>query len=786
MPQHVPASQHSGPTTEPSPHPGSTRDSSGGPTTSGDRSPKRTPSKLVRVFLPALLIVFWVAVFGGGGPQFAALSEVTSNEATDFLPASADSTQVQNRLGDFVGKKAAPAIVVITGKDGAKVDPAQLQKLPDALASAVKETATAEAAEKGAGDGAAPPDVQASPVTASEDGKAAQIVVLIPQSVDVSKAVDAMDGVLDAQTPPGAQSWVTGPAGFAADLTKGFAGIDGILLLVALLTVLVILVIVYRSPVLPFLVLLSSLTALCAAVAVNVGLVKSGLLSVNGQAQGILFILVIGAATDYCLLYTARYREELRIRRTTWEATRAAWKGTWEPIVASAGTVIAGLLCLMLSDLSSNASLGPVAAVGIVSAVAVALTFLPAMLMLGGRKMFWPKAPAYDDAAAARAHQHLAPERQGVWGRVAAMVRRRPRPIAAGVALLLALGCAGLTAFDTTPVPLSDVVLGQSNARDGQKALQEHFPGGSGSPTYVLVPSGQASEAARIVLETDGVESVAVTARDSVTGFIPLGPDGNPVTVAPFTGAKPTVAGGDELLQATLSDASDSQAAEDTVLRLRERVEPIDGALVGGPTATTVDTNITSTHDRNFIIPLVLAAITLMLMLLLRSLVAPLLLLATTVLSFGFALGVSGIIFRLVGLEGSDPSVVLFAFVFLVALGIDYNIFLMTRVREESLQHGTQEGTTRGLVTTGGVITSAGVVLAATFAALTVIPIQFLVQLAIIVSFGVLVDALVVRSLLVPALAHIVGDRIWWPAKVPAPGRDVRSGAHDAQAPAQT
>ncbi|RAV33373.1 MMPL family transporter [Corynebacterium heidelbergense] len=723
---------------------------------SGGGQPKR--SRWLRVFLPALLILAWLGVFGAGGPQFGVISEVSTNEQSAFLPQSAESTRVQEALGAFLGEDSIPAVVVISTPSGDKpVNAAELQDLPEKLARAVS---TTPPTKKDAP--ARQPKVQASPIIPAKDGHAAQTIVLIPRSTATDAAVENMTEVLHSQLPGGVQGWVTGPAGFVADFTAAFGGIDGILLLVALAAVLVILVVVYRSPVLPILVLLAAMTALCAAVVVNVALARADLLMINGQIQGILFILVIGAATDYCLLYTSRYREELHRHHRPWDATVAAWKATWEPIVASAGTVIAGLLCLMLSDLQSNAGLGPVAAIGIICAVLVSLTFLPAMLLFGGRAAFWPKRPQFIGAD----HE----QNSGVWNRVAGFVRGRPRPIAAGLALLLTLGCGGLFLLDATGVPQSELALGHSQARDGQAVVDEHFPGGSGAPSYITAPEYRAAEVARTVQQQPGVASVSVTATGSPSGSVPVGPDGSPQAGAgPFRGATPTVRGGKELLQVTLRDASDSKAAEDTVVALREALRDVPGADVGGPTAVNLDTNTTSIHDRNIIIPLVLVAITLMLMLLLRSLVAPLVLLATTVLSFGFSLGVSAMVFKLVGFSGSDPSVPLFGFVFLVALGIDYNIFLMTRVREESLRRGTAEGTSRGLITTGGVITSAGVVLAATFAALTVIPIQFMVQLAVIVAFGVLIDALLVRTFLVPALTHVVGDRIWWPARVGQP-----------------
>ncbi|MGO3099459.1 MMPL family transporter [Corynebacterium variabile] len=698
--------------------------------------------------LSVSLILLWLAVAAVGGPTFGQISEVATNDRSSFLPESAESTEVSDRLEDFQDSGTAPAIVVVTADtDGEQVDPGALSALGDRLASAV-DTAVGATGTKA---------TEVSPQVPSEDGQAVQLIVLPPEGAAPADAVDALRAVLDAELPDGLQAQITGPAGFSADLSAAFAGIDGLLLLVAVAAVLVVLVLVYRSPFLPLIVLLSSMVALCTAVLVNVALARAGTVMINGQIQGILFILVIGAATDYGLLYTARYREELGRHDNTWSATTAAVRGTWRPVLASAATVIAGLLCLLLSDLASNAGLGPVASVGIAAAFLTSLTFLPAVLALSGRRVFWPKIPrsaaarentgAQQEDAAPSDAAPAAPS--GIWERVAYLVARTPRRIAVGVGLVLLVGCAGLVTLDADGVPTSDYVIGQSDARDGQEALDRHFPAGSGAPAYLLVPDINSDEAQTRVAALYGVQSVSEAAE-----------------------VETPVAGGDALLEVTLTDDPYSEAAENTVREIRDQIGDL-GGMVGGTTATDLDTKNTSVADRSVIIPVVLLVISVMLMLLLRAVVAPLVLLATTVLSFGTALGVGAALFAAFGFSGSDPSVPLYAFVFLVALAIDYNIFLMTRVREESMVHGTVEGVGRGLVSTGGVITGAGIVLAATFAALLVIPIHFLVQLAVIISLGVLIDTFLVRSLLVPALTHLLGDRIWWPG---GPGASRREG----------
>lgn len=701
----------------------------------------------LRVFLPVALILVWLVGASLGGPLFGKVDEVSSNDQTTYLPESADATTVQQLLGEFTDSDAIPAIAVFTSEE--ELTPSELEAISAAVADAPDVEGVAD-------------DV--SPALPSEDGRAVQAFIPIDGDAELSEATTALGEELRAAVPDGITVYITGPAGFTADLAAGFAGIDGLLLGVALLAVLVILVLVYRSFLLPLVVLSTSLFALCVALLVVWWLAKWEILLLSGQTQGILFILVIGAATDYALLFVARYREELRVAQDKGVALLAAWKGSVEPIVASGGTVIAGLLCLLLSDLKSNSTLGPVASIGIVFAMLSALTLLPALLLLFGRAVFWPRRPRFEPEVVAAEHGMRT---TGLWARLSGLITKRPRAIWIVTTLVLLAGAAGVTQLDAQGVPQSDLVLGASEARDGQVALGEHFPGGSGSPVSVIVDEDRLQDAADILLDNDGVDGVTVTAADSPSGTAPVTAEGITAVGPPGTPApEPTTVDGQVLLQGTLTDAADSEAAASTVRELRTELDDL-GAAVGGVTATSIDTNDASIHDRNLIIPLILVVIMIILMLLLRSILAPVLLILTTVLSFGTALGVSALVFNgIFDFPGADPAVPLYGFVFLVALGIDYNIFLMTRVREESKQHGTREGILRGLSITGGVITSAGLVLAATFAALSVIPILFLVQLAFIVAFGVLLDTFVVRSLLVPALSYDIGKAIWWPSKL--------------------
>ncbi len=571
-----------------------------------------------RVLIPVALILVWLVGAGLGGPLFGKVDEVSSNDQTSYLPESADATQVQKLLGEFNDSDAIPAIAVFVS-DG-ELSESDVQTISDAVADAPSVEGVSE-------------DV--SPALTSEDGKAVQAFIPIEGDAELADAIDALGAQLREAAPDGVTVYITGPAGFSADLVAGFAGIDGLLLGVALLAVLVILVLVYRSFLLPIVVLSTSLFALCVALLVVWWLAKFEVLLLSGQTQGILFILVIGAATDYALLLVARFREELRVSQDKGTAVLAAWKGSFEPIVASGGTVIAGLLCLLLSDLKSNSTLGPVAAIGIVFAMLAALTLLPALLLLFGRAVFWPRRPKFEPEVVAEEHGM---RKTGLWARLAHLITKRPRVIWIVTTLVLLAGASGVLQLNAVGVPQSDLVLGASEARDGQVALGEHFPGGSGSPVYVVVAEERLQDAADVLLADDGVDGVSVTAADSPSGAATVTEDGLAAVGPPGTPVpEPTVVDGEVLLQGTLTDAADSDAAAATVRDLRAELNEID-ALVGGVTATAIDTNDASIHDRNLIIPVVLVVIMLILMLLLRSILAPVLLIITTVLSFGTAM----------------------------------------------------------------------------------------------------------------------------------------------------
>ena len=678
----------------------------------------------------------WLAVSGIGGPYFGKISEVVSSDQATFLPASAESTKVKEKIAAFQDEDALPAIIVFTDGDK-KLDGMSMLHLGDVSREIGKIDAVTG---------------RVSPPIPSEDGKAALLVANVATTADEKEVSAAIRSVID-DANLSLEYAVGGAVGFLDDLSGAFAGIDGILLGVALAVVFVILLIVYRSPFLPFVVLCNSVFALCGAILLVFALAKAGIIALNGQVQGILFILVIGAATDYSLLFISRYREELTRHASVAAALMTSIKRSFEPIVAAGGTVIAGLLCLLLSDLNSNKALGPVGSIGIVFAIIATFSFLPSVLLLIGRRVFWPRIP-YNGAHDTTEHK------QGLWQRVGALIARAPRRTWVITTIALLVCTLGVLQLRADGVSQSDFVLGESEARTAQQRIDTHFPGGAGAPAQVIVPQSSYKEVQANLREHPRVANVvAMIDRSKIATPAQANP------YAPIGSVK--VVDGTVLLEVTLKDGAESEAAQTTVEQLRADAKAIDSRiLIGGTAATQLDTKLSSERDRSVVIPAVLVVITVILMLLLRSILAPILLLLTTILSFGAILGVSALVFNhIFGFAGADPSVVLYAFIFLVALGIDYNIFLMTRVREESLHSGTHKGVVKGLVVTGSVITSAGIVLAATFAALSVIPILFLLQLAFIVAFGVLLDTIIVRSLLVPALTHDIGNAVWWPSR---------------------
>jgi len=700
-----------------------------------------------QVWLAVLVIAVWLGISAGTGPLFGQLSTVQTNDNAAFLPDNAESTlagEISNRFAS-ADSDQLPAILLFSGE----ITPAALIEI-NAYLQALP-TKTIPGTNQKLAEFLVP-GIGLTPIP-SPDGKA----VLASLPLDntaleslLSNGEEALPGIVefireDAEGIAGLEFHVTGIGGILADFFGAFGEIDTTLLQTTLTVVAIILIFVYRSPFLWVLPLLSALFALITAGGIVYLLAKNDVIDLNGQSQGILFVLVIGAATDYALLLIARYREELHRHESRFDAMRVAWRGVVEPILASGSTVIVGLMVLLVSELSSNRGLGPVGSVGIAVSMVTMLTLLPALLLLVGRKVFWPRIPKFGDQD----------ERMsGIWSKVASLVGNHPRRVWISTGLMLSIFAGFATTLDTDGIPFSESFTQRPDSVIGQEKLEESFPGGQGQPTIVLTPTADAAAVTEVLNGIDGIESVTATLAGPVIPGAPI--------------PAPKVVDGLIQLEATLSSAADSVSSRELISDIREQVKAINPAiLVGGTTAVGYDTDQASSRDVRVIIPIVLIVIALILALLLRSLLSAALLLATVVLSFAATLGVSQLVFEHVfGFNGSDAAFPLFAFVFLVALGIDYNIFLMTRVREESLKIGTRAGILKGLTVTGGVITSAGIVLAATFAVLGVLPLVFLAQLGFAVAFGVLLDTIIVRSLLVPAMAHELGSKIWWPSKL--------------------
>ncbi|NLZ56860.1 MAG: MMPL family transporter, partial [Corynebacterium sp.] len=492
---------------------------------------KTGPARWVRIFLPAVLILVWLIGAGVGGPYFGKVGEVSSNDQTSYLPESADATVVQQLIGEFNDSEAIPAVVVMTSEE--PLSEQQIGEL-NAVVEGLKDL-------EGVAEGV-------SPAIPSEDGLAVQAFVPIDTSAELADSVDKLSAALQDAAPEGISTFVTGPAGFSADLVAAFAGIDGLLLLVAMAAVLVILVVVYRSFILPIVVLSTSVFALASALLLVWWLAKWEILLLSGQTQGILFILVIGAATDYSLLYVARYREELRVHQDKAVATFKAIRASVEPIVASGSTVIVGLLCLLFSDLKSNSTLGPVASIGIIFAMLSALTLLPSLLFMFGRVAFWPKRPKYEPEVV---REENGIPSGGVWSKMADLVKKHPRAIWVSTLIVLLAGAAFVPTLKADGVSQSELVLGASEARDGQEALGEHFPGGAGSPVYVLTDEDNLQTVADSLLRNDSFDGITVSSADSPSGSAPVTPEGI-IPMGPGAAPAPTVVDGQILLQGTL------------------------------------------------------------------------------------------------------------------------------------------------------------------------------------------------------------------------------------------
>lgn len=727
----------------------------------------RRPRTAILVAFGLLALVLLLAGLGGNSYQSKS-QNVQKNDNSEYLPESADSTKVSNAAEKFNSQATIPGFVVyqraggLTAADEAKVaaDVAYFRSGKIHLVAA-DNVGSAQASANGNVVSISVPLVGKD---GSKDSKG-------PDLVTAEKAVlkHARDGA-----PAGLTVHSAGAGGLLVAFIDAFSGLSSSLLFSALLIVVLILLVVYRSPVLWVFPIICAVAALGLATAVIYGLAKNGTITLNGQSAGILDVLVLGAGTDYALLLISRYREELHEHQSRVVAMAAAWRGAAPPIAASGATVILGLICLSFADLKSTASLGPVCAIGIACTLAIMLTVLPALLVLAGRWIFWPRRPKVDHEADIATH--------GLWGRIAPAVVRHPKR-SWGIGGVILIACVlGVLGLKTGGIKTTQSFTNKPEAVVGQQVYDNAFPKarGAGTPADILV---DADKADAVIAKVKGLKGIS-TAPNAVCVELDYAKAGAAFKTNP-SAARSLASGcppqqlqvsphdGKTLVGATLVDSYDSPAAFATVHRLRSAVGSIPGAhaLVGGSSATYLDIQNASRSDNKLIIPIVLIVILIVLALLLRALLAPLLLIVSVVLSYAATLGISSLFFNHVfHFANADPGFPLFAFIFLVALGIDYNIFLMTRVREETLQFGTREGIVRGLAVTGGVITSAGVVLAATFVVLGVLPIVFLAELGFAVAFGVLLDTILVRSIVVPALAYDIGKKIWWPSKLAAAG----------------
>ncbi|HEU4906560.1 MAG TPA: MMPL family transporter [Solirubrobacterales bacterium] len=761
----------------------------------------------------AVFAVWFLAIFVAVGPAElpTKFEEAENNESSSYLPGDAESTAALEATETLQGGELAPAVVIYRRDSGlTAADKRYIGASMAELDEAGEEFPGIVETENGAFSG---------PVL-SKDGKAAIVTASIDAEGEGERILDPVEAwreVLD-DPPPGLQAKVTGGAGFSADAIEVFENINGTLVLAALSLVIFLLIVIYRSPMFFFIPLIAVIFAEMLSRSIGYGVSELGV-TINGQSSSIMSVLVLGAGTDYALLLVARYREELHNTEDKHAAMRTALASAGPAIFASAATVIAALLCLTLAKVNGTAGLGPIAAIGIACAALSMLTLLPALLTIFGRRAFWPFVPHTEGTAPAtgdvseRAHrsiveggalgaivrvvlasllvfvllplvllnwllrrlsgrripslivgpldravftpyeirrhrlEHTADATHGFWKRVGDRVARGPQRVMLGSIAVLLILCGGF-AFFSTDLTAEDSYTTEVESVEGQKLLSKSFPNGTTALTDIVVPQPSEVPAVR--------ESVAaVGGVEAVSGPVEEG--------APGT-----------LVQATLGIEPYSTEAFDLVEPIRDAThEASPEALVGGPTAIEFDVRDAAGRDSLVIPPIVLVVVLLILIGLLRALIAPLVLIGTVILSFLAALGVGYFVFDVIfGFPGSDPSLPLFAFVFLVALGVDYNIFLIARAREETLAHGSRQGILRALAVTGAVITSAGIVLAGTFSVLASLPLVFLTEIGFVVAFGVLLDTFLVRSILVPAIALTLGDKFWWPSALAKPSEN--------------
>jgi RND superfamily putative drug exporter len=786
-----------------------------------------------------VFVLWFLAIFIAAGPANlpGKFEDAESNEATSYLPESAESTKALAATEELQDGEIAPAVIVfrratgLTPADFEAIEAAVGKMASERFEGVIPDGETAASGgrpggeEKAAAATGAP--ACAGPTTAvpgqptdyapfvgpvcSQDGKAAIVTAYINAEGEGDRIVDPVKYWRDAiaDPPAGLEAKITGGAGFSADAIEVFEGVNGTLLLAALALVIFLLIVIYRSPMFLFIPLIAVVFAEILSRSIGYGVSQLGV-AVNGQSSSIMSVLVLGAGTDYALLLVARYREELHNSADKYRAMRTALESAGPAIFASAATVIAALLCLMIAKVNGTSGLGPIAAIGIACAALSMLTLLPALLTIFGRRAFWPFVPHTEETVPTgpmsdrarrtivegsgagafarvtlaclavlvllplvlinwllrilsgrripslivgpldravftpyemRRHrlEHASDATHGFWKRIGDRIAAAPRRVMFRAGGVLLICCAGF-AFFSTDLTSEDTYRDEVESVEGQHLLDRSFPSGTTAPTDIVV-----ADRADVPAVTEAVEGV-----DGVEAVSPPVAEGPPGT----------------LIQATLEPNPYSTAAFDLVEPMRDAAHGASAeVLIGGPTAVEFDVRDAAGWDSTVIPPLILLVVFLILLGLLRAVVAPLVLIGTVILSFLAALGVGYFVFDVIfGFPGSDPSLPLFAFVFLVALGVDYNIFLIARAREETEKHGSEQGILRALAVTGGVISSAGIVLAGTFSVLAVLPLTFLTEIGFVVAFGVLLDTFLVRSILVPAIALSLGDRFWWPS----------------------
>ncbi|AIV38907.1 membrane protein [Streptomyces sp. CCM_MD2014] len=661
--------------------------------------------------MPWLVLGLWIAVLAIASPFAAKLGDVQRDRAVDYLPASADSTQVAKIQERLPGGEVTE-MVLVYHRDGG-------------LTAADKKTAAGQVAEI-----AGAHELTGRPVgIPSKDGTTLMYPVVSTEPGTDEKARDALvNDVRDVATGGDGLSVEVGGAGaLATDATEVYNSLDGPLLYTTAAVVALLLILIYRSPFLWLVPLAVAGMADYLSMGVAYGLNQVFGTAVSGQSSGIMTILVFGVGTDYALLLVSRYREELRRVERPYDAMLAALRGCGPAVLASSGTVAAGLLCLLAADLNSSRGMGPLGTVGVLCALAAMLTLLPALLVLLGRRVFWPLVPRYGSTPKAR---------RSLFAAMGSSAERRPRTVLVGGAVLL--GALALGAFALPgSIKQEDSYTTRPEAIAAMETLADAFPESGTQPITVISPTDRAGAALAEIRATEGVES-AEAGRS-----------------------------GDGWTELTVLASTPPQSAAETAT-IEELRDKLDGSYVGGPSAQQIDLEDTNARDTVIVVPIVLLSVLLILTVLLRSLVAPLILVAAVVAVWGAALGIGGLVFDpLFGFEGTDPGLGLLSFVFLVALGVDYGIFLMHRMREEAL-HGAEptEAALSALRTTGGVIASAGLVLAATFAVLTSMPMVQLVELGFVIAVGVLLDTFLVRTYLVTSASVALRRRVWWPGRL--------------------